>query len=151
MKTRMSGLSATICTFVLALGLFGCAASGPKFQEAASPASGQALIYIYRPGKFMGGGVAFDVHEGKKEADHAITTLQSGGYFPYYAPPGEVTLWAKTESSASVTLDVKADKTYYVRGSVGVGLIVGRPSLEVVDAAKGAAEVKDCKLLPPAK
>jgi hypothetical protein len=133
------------------LGLVGCAASGPKYEAAAAPPAGQGLVYIYRPGKFMGGGAGFDVHTGTKEADRAVTYLQNGGYFPFYTAPGEITLWGKTESSASVTLDVRAGETYYVKGSIGVGLIVGRPRLEVVDNATGAKEVKVCKLLPAAK
>lgn len=136
---------------VVLLGLVGCAASGPKYEVAAAPPTGQGLVYIYRPGKFMGGGAGFDVHTGTKEADRAVTYLQNGGYFPFYTPPGEITLWGKTESSASVTLDVKAGETYYVKGSIGVGFIVGRPRLEVVDNATGAKEVKECKLLPAAK
>jgi hypothetical protein len=37
-----------------------------------------------------------------------------------------------------------------VRGSVGVGFFVRRPSLEVVDRSTGEREIRDCKLLQPA-
>jgi hypothetical protein len=129
----------------------GCAASGPRFEATAQAPSDKGLVYIYRPGKFMGGGVVFDVHVGPKADNNAIVSLRSGGYFPYYAEPGELELWGKTESTSSVTVDVKAGQTTYVRGSVGVGFLVGRPSLEVVDSATGEKELKDCKLLPPAE
>ena len=72
-------------------------------------------------------------------------------YIPYHADPGELELWAKTESTSSVTVDVKAGDTAYVRGSVGVGFFVGRPSLEMVDRSTGEREVRECKLLQPAK
>jgi hypothetical protein len=130
------------------IGLVGCAASGPKYEEPEAIPSGQGLVYIYRPSKAIGGGVSFDIHTGTKEEDHEVTTLKNGGYFPLYTPPSELTLWAKTESEASVTLDVKEGETYYVKGTVGVGFFVGRPRLEVVDSETGAREVKECNLLP---
>jgi len=139
-------------SLIAAIALLGaCAATGPRYEPAAQAPAGKALVYIYRPGKFMGGGVVFDVHAGSKADNRAIVELQSGGYFPYYADPGELELWAKTESTSSVTVDVKAGDTAYVRGSVGVGFFVGRPSLEMVDRSTGEREVQECKLLQPAK
>ncbi len=139
--------------FIACIGVFalmsGCAASGPIFEPAAPAIDDQALIYIYRPGKFMGGGVAFDIHASAGSDDVEIVTLKSGGYFPYYVSPGELELWGKTESKSSVTLDVRAGDVQYVRGSVGAGIIMGRPKLSVVDAETGAAEIKECKLLQP--
>ena len=134
-----------------AIALLGaCAATGPRYEAAAQAPAGKGLVYIYRPGKFMGGGVVFDVHAGPKAENHAVVALQSGGYFPYYAEPGELELWSKTESTSSVTVDVKAGEMAYVRGSVGVGFFVGRPSLEVVDRSTGEREIRECKLLQPA-
>lgn len=139
-----------LATLVAITLLGACAASGPRYEAAAQPPAGKGLVYIYRPGKFMGGGVVFDVHAGPKSDNHAIVELQSGGYFPYYAEPGELELWSKTESTSSVTVDVKAGSTAYVRGSIGVGFFIGRPSLEVVDGTTGAREIRECKLLQPA-
>ena len=136
---------------VAAIALLGaCAASGPRYETAAAPPAGKGLVYIYRPGKFMGGGVVFDVHAGPKVDNRAIVELQSGGYYPYYAEPGELELWSKTESTSSVTVDVRAGETAYVRGSIGVGFFVGRPSLEVVDKGTGEREIRECKLLKSA-
>ena len=69
------------------------------------------------------------------------------GYFPYIRDPGEVELWAKTESRSSVTLDLKPGDIQYVKGEVGVGFLLGRPNLYIVDSATGSEEIKECKLL----
>ena len=76
-----------------------------------------------------------------------VTTLRNGGYYPYIRDPGEVEIWGKTESKSSVTLDLKPGDVKYVKGTVGVGFLVGRPSLTVVNNDVGAAEIKECKLL----
>jgi hypothetical protein len=127
--------------------LSGCSATGPVYKKVDTIPEGQALVYIYRPGKFMGGGVVFDVHSGSIEDDTEIVELRSGGYFPYFTQPGELQLWAKTESTTSLTLDLKAGDLRYVRGTVGVGFFVGRPKLTEVDENIGAAEIKECVLL----
>lgn len=150
MKTIGSRLSKNLSMLAAVVLLGACAASGPRYEAAAQAPAGKGLVYIYRPGKFMGGGVVFDVHAGPKADNHPVVELASGGYFPYYAEPGELELWSKTESTSSVTLDVKAGQTAYVRGSIGVGFFVGRPSLEVVDHNTGEREIRECKLLPAA-
>ena len=147
MNVRGTSIGALL---ILAALLAGCAASGPAYQEAAAAPPDRGLVYIYRPGKFIGGAVGFDVHAGPETDNRELVTLRSGGYFPYYAAPGELELWSKTESRSSVTVDVHPGETIYVRGSIGVGVLVGRPSLEIVDAATGQQEIRECKLLEAA-
>jgi hypothetical protein len=125
----------------------GCATLGPAFQPVNSIPEGVGLIYLYRESAFFGGGVTYDV----KVGETVITTLPSGGYYPYLVKPGEVELWAKTEARSAVTVDVKAGEVYYVKGEVGVGFLVGRPHLRVVTREKGEQEIKDCKLIPEPK
>jgi ethanolamine utilization microcompartment shell protein EutL len=102
------------------------------------------LVYVYRPSSFIGGGVSYDV----KVGETPITTLYNGGYFPYFSSPGEIEFWAKTESRSAVTLDVKAGETYFVKGTVGLGILVGRPHLMVMSPETAVAEITDCKLIP---
>lgn len=77
-----------------------------------------------------------------------VTSLPNGGYYPYIRDPGEVEIWAKTESKSSVTLDLKPGDVKYVKGTLGVGFLVGRPNLTVVSNEVGANEIKECKLIP---
>ncbi|MBI5577083.1 MAG: hypothetical protein HY896_12065 [Deltaproteobacteria bacterium] len=106
-------------------------------------------MYFYRPSGFVGGAVAYDI---KTADNNVITTLHSGGYFPYYSNTGENEFWARTESRSSVTLDVKPGGVYFVKGTVGVGFFVGRPHLIVVPNEIAEKEIVECKLIPlPAK
>ncbi len=134
-----------IRTFILLLllsSVFGCAAGGPAFQRISSIPEEKGLIYIYRSKSFVGSAVRYNVHAG----DKVIGILHNGGYFTYLADPGELEIWAKTEAKGSVTLDVLSGKEHYVKGSLGVGIVVGRPKLIIVGTETGTREIKKCKL-----
>jgi len=121
----------------------GCATKGPAFTKVENIPPNKGLIYIYRPSAFGGAAVKYTVHV----KDKATKRLTNGGYFPYFADVGENEVWAKTEAKSSVTLDVKAGQTYYVKGGVRMGFAVGRPDLAIVPESVGAAEVAECKLI----
>ena len=140
--------SGSLVTLVAMFLMVGCAPTlGPVFQTTAKAPGGAAVVYIYRPSHFGGSGVSYDV----RANGVVVVTLYNGGYYPYFAQPGEVELSAKTEASSSVTLDIKAGQTYYVRGTVGVGFFVGHPRLEIVPAEVGEKEIVETKLLPEPK
>lgn len=82
-----------------------------------------------------------------RPGETVITTLRNGGYYPYFSAPGEKEFWAQTESKSSVTLDVQAGRTYYIKGEVGVGFLVGRPHLMVVAPDIAETEIADCTLI----
>jgi hypothetical protein len=121
----------------------GCATTGPAFTKVENIPAGKGLMYIYRPASFKGAAVSYDVHV----KDKVVTNLKNGGYFPYFAEPGENEVWAKTEAKSSVTVDVKPGQTYYVKGGVRMGFAIGRPDLSQQTADVGAAEIAECKLL----
>jgi hypothetical protein len=126
---------------------YGCANLGKKFEPVAAPAADKATVYVYRPSAFAGGGAFYTVHAGEKP----IAKLYNGGYFVHTASPGELEIWASTESKSSVTLDLKAGDVKYVKGTIGIGFFVGRPNLAVVDPTVGQEEIKECKLVEPEK
>ncbi|QRR00645.1 hypothetical protein [Dyadobacter sandarakinus] len=53
---------------------------------------------------------------------------------------GDFELWAKTESKASIPVNFVKGKTYYLRCGVAMGIMVGRPTLDLVDRATGKSE-----------
>lgn len=132
---------------VLALMLSSCATLGPQYQKVDSFQKNKGLVYIYRPSKFVGGGVSYTVSAG----DTPVIKLYNGGYYPYFSEPGEIEFWAKTETKSSVTLDVKPGQTYYIKGTVGVGAFVGRPHLMIVEPSAAETEIAECKLIPEKK
>jgi len=121
-----------------------CASLGPVYSKVDKIPDNRGLVYVYRPSSFFGGGFSFNV----KTGETVITTLSNGEYYPYFSPLGEKEFWAQTESKSSVTLDVKAGETYYIKGELGVGFLVGRPHLMVVDPEIAEKEIVDCKLIP---
>jgi len=83
-----------------------------------------------------------------RRGDETIVTVKSHGYFPYLTDPGTVTLSATTETTDSVTLDVKPSQIYFVKAGMKVGVWVNRPTLAVVSANEADPELAHCKLLP---
>ena len=126
---------------MMTLVLGGCA-SGPVFQPTLLPAD-KAVIFIYRPSAF-GFAKAYEV----KRGEDTIVTMKSHGYYPYVTDPGTVTLSATTETTDSVTLDVKAAQVYYVKAGMKVGVWVNRPTLAVVSHDEADPDLARCKLLP---
>ena len=117
---------------------------GPVYSKVDKIPENAGLVYFYRPSAFFSGGLSYDV----KTGETVITTLKNGGYYPYFSAPGEKEFWAKTESKSSVTLDVKAGQTYYIKGEVGVGILVARPHLMVVAPEIAEKEIVNCNLIP---
>jgi len=56
------------------------------------------------------------------------------------------TLWAKTESKEELPINIKFGKEYYVRCSVTMGILTGRPKLELIENETGKAEYQSIKL-----
>jgi hypothetical protein len=134
-----------VALFILLLS--GCATLGPKFEAAPGTPADKAMIYVYRESGFVGGGASYMV----RINDADISTLPAGGYFAYLSTPGEVEISARTEAKTSVTLDAKAGQTYYIKGTIGIGVFVGHPHLTVVANEVGAAEIAQCSLVPDAR
>lgn len=123
--------------------LSACGSLGHKFDGLQKPASDEALIYYYRPSKFIGGGVYYDVEENKE----VVTTLYNGGYYFHRTTPGEKHVEASTEGKAELFFTAEKGKTYFVRGKVNVGVLMGRPSLRLVPEEKALKEIQECKII----
>ena len=142
MKMR---ITVVLPSLMLLVAVSACAPSlGQEYKRIEVVPPNKGIVYIYRPSSFIGGAVYYDVKANGK----VVTTLYKGGYYPYIADPGEIEFSAKTEGSDSATIDVKLNQVYYLKGTVGVGFLVGRPHLTVVGADVGEAEIAECKLLP---
>ncbi len=126
----------------LVLALAACGPSGPAFSPVAQLPENKALVYIYRTGA-LGAAVTYTVHDGNQE----VVELQTGGYYPYLAEPGEREFWARTEAKASTTEQLRPGETYYLKGGIGVGFLVGHPKLAFVSREVGEREIKGCRLI----
>jgi hypothetical protein len=57
--------------------------------------------------------------------------------------PGQYVVSASTESEATLQLMLQASQTQYVKGSISIGILVGRPNLTLVDQMNALIEMQD--------
>tara|TARA_B100001063_G_scaffold223224_1_gene230278 strand:+ start:1110 stop:1562 length:453 start_codon:yes stop_codon:yes gene_type:complete len=144
MKFNKKNLLMLVATLGATFIFTGCGAKGEKFGNFKMPSENKSMLYVYRPSSFVGGGVYYDIHANDNNKDEVIGTLRNGGFIEKeMAPTENVEIWAKTESKASVSLDMKPNQTYCVKGGVGIGFLVGRPNLEIVDKTLCEKEIID--------
>ena len=96
-----------------------------------APPAGKGQIVFFRPSKFVGGAVGFKVREGTTE----LGKLRSGNYFVAAVDPGTHEYTVHSEAKDVLTLEVEAGETYYVQGTISMGVMVGRPNLAPSDEA----------------
>lgn len=95
-----------------------------------------AKLYVYRP---TGPGllIAYNLHLG----DSVIARVQNNfAEKIMITKKGLNALWARTESRAEVPIDIEYGRTYYLKCTVNMGIMAGRPNLELVDPTTGRAE-----------
>jgi hypothetical protein len=54
---------------------------------------------------------------------------------------------SKTQNDATLTVDAKAGKSYFIWQEVTLGLWAPHSSLQLVEEARGKAGVNECKLV----
>ena len=97
----------------------------------AAPPAGKGQIVFFRPAKFVGGAVGYKVREGAVE----LGKLRSGKYFVAVVEPGTHVYNVHGETKDELTMEVEAGETYYVQGTLGMGIVAGRPNLGPSDEA----------------
>jgi Protein of unknown function (DUF2846) len=107
--------------------------------QADRPQAGKGLVIFYRERRFVGGGVSYKVFDNGTR----IGGLPNGAYFVYQAKPGAHKFTASTETTEQHVITVEAGKTYYIRGEVGMGIMVGRPHLVIADAKEAVEAIKN--------
>jgi len=124
-----------VCAFV-AVTASGCA-SGPEYKDVASSIptmkEAQGRVYFYRSGSMFGAAIQPEI----KLNDQVVGKSQPGGFFFVDEPAGQYVVSTSTETEKSVSFQLDAGETKYVKTSVGLGLLAGRivPSLESPDDA----------------
>lgn len=88
----------------------------------------KGLVIFYREKAFKGGAIRFNLNQGQEP----IGALPSGSTLQRYVYPGQHTFWSEAISKDSVTVDVVAGQTYYIKGVVQMGVLAGRPKLSIV-------------------
>lgn len=121
------------------------APAGPAAEATlGAPAAGKGQIVFFRPSKFVGSAIGFKVREGETE----LGKLGNGNYFFIDVEPGTHEYVVHSETKDILPLEIDAGETYYVQGSISMGVMVGRPNLSPADKTKfeTAGKMKVSKL-----
>jgi uncharacterized ubiquitin-like protein YukD len=105
---------------------------------AESGGGDYAVLNIYRPKKMTGSMLEYDLRLGDewvlcKVKNNTWTSVE-------VSQTGRQKIWAKTEARAEAFLDIEPGQVYYIRCGVKMGIMVGRPSIEIVPNEIGEAE-----------
>lgn len=99
--------------------------AGTAAAKVAPPPEGKGQVVFFRPSNMLGMALSFSVHEG----DKGIGKLGNGSYFVHVADPGPHLFTIQSEVTDKLTLEIDAGETYYVKQTIGVGIVAGRPRL----------------------
>lgn len=127
---------------LMVLAVTGCATTGAAYAPVQDVPAEQAIIYVYRIPAFTGSAISYDV----KLNGEFMGKLKNGAYFYAVVDPGSHVLSAKTEVERTVDINVEAGETYYVRGGVVFGVMVGRPSMLIIPNETAENEITECKM-----
>ncbi len=140
MKIRAAAVVAIVGSMLLSA----CATSGAKFSEmatlmsAARPDMGR--IYFYRT-TALGFAVQPDVRLNGEVVGKAVPN----GFFYADRPAGNYQVATETEVERKLTFTLDAGQVRYVRLNISMGFFVGHVYGELVDEAKGQAEIADMR------
>lgn len=150
---RSTLLAALICAAMLPAGLVQAQdASSAEAAAAAAPAKGAVVgqppegkgqVVFFRPMKLGGAAVSYKV----RENDQELGLLSNGHYFVVPTDPGPHIYVVHSEVKDILNLEVEPGETYYVRGSVEIGILAGRPNITPV--SKEEFDKVAAKLKPP--
>lgn len=100
-----------------------------------------AILYAYRPGG-AGALIGYNLHLG----DSVICRMKNySRYEIRLYKEGPTTLWARTESKASIPLTVTFGEEYYLKCTIQMGAIVGEPHLGLIAKGPGAVGYEGIK------
>jgi hypothetical protein len=141
----LSAMLLIVCTIT------GCSATGKNFVPV-EPEANKALIYIYRPDRFLGSGNVWYLSAN----DAQVTAVRNGGWFAYHSKPGEVTFYSNLRPGVGtilqgsldsdkemITIDVETGKTYFVKFDHRMS----GPYMELVDNGTGDSEIRGLKMM----
>ncbi len=108
-------------------------------RSAELPAleAGKGLVVFYRLGKFSGGAIRFNLNH----SEGNMGQLLNDTWLYKSVEPGEQTFWSQAISKDSITINVEAGKTYYVKGVVKMGVFVGRPTFTQMSEQEGLKDL----------
>jgi len=118
--------------------LAGCGAQGDAYQARPTPAS-KALIYIYRPYKFLS-----SQSDPMITCGHESIELEAGGFYEFEEDPGQMTCEVATEANSGYKFEAHAGERYFIKEEVEAGGLTTHARLVMMDADVGGDEIREC-------
>jgi hypothetical protein len=112
----------------------------------AAPA-GKAQVVFWRPGTIIGGALGCTVRE--NEDTNEIARLGAGKYWVHVAEPGKHVFYTTGEKTDKLNMELEPDETYFVKCSIGMGIMAGRPQVSPSDREAFAKKAKGMNLWVP--
>ncbi len=135
MNYRKTGLLVTLAAVCLTpLGASAQEAIAIKTKTGtigAAPA-GKAQIVFWRPGTIIGGALGCTVREGDAE----VARLGAGKYWVHVTDPGKHAYSSRGEKTDTLNMELEDGETYFVRCSIGGGVMVGGAQISPVERAE---------------
>lgn len=114
-------------------------------QRLLADTASYALLYVYSPSTF-GSTLPYNLHMD----DSVICRMINGRSFIIKVDkPGKKKIWARTEVRDEVEIDVQAGKIYFIKCHLGIGIMLWRPHLKLMDAYIGLMEFEAVGKKPP--
>ncbi len=99
-----------------------------------------ATIYIYRPRNFTGSAISYNIYLNDSLVCHIKNNTK---YAIRVYKEGSVELSAKTEQKRKVNLNLKFGGEYYLKCGVTMGVLVGRPDLNLIFPEQGRLDFEN--------
>ena len=128
-----------LASLIIALSTFSSATFTASLPTAKSD---QGLVIFYRVSAFKGKAVRFNVNH----AEGTLGQLLSGTYLYKYLDPGTHSFFVQgvsVDGQDSITVNVEAGKTYYVKGEVLMGWPAGRPKFTQMSESAALADLEN--------
>lgn len=110
-------------------------------NDPVNPDWDYAVIYVYRkPG--TGSLLSYNLHLGDSLLCRVSSRFKQEIKI---TKAGAQEIWAKTESKSILPIEIIKGKTYYLRCGISMGVMVGRPNLELVGQKLGEKEYATIK------
>ena len=139
-----------VALLAIAAVMAGCA-TGPKFTETSSTMptvkAGEGRIFFYRSSSMLGAAVQPDV----RLNGEVVGPSKPGGFFYVDRPAGSYSAAASTETEKTVTFQLDAGETKYIKMTPQFGVVVGRVVLSVESPQTARTELSSLSYVGTAK
>jgi len=112
-----------------------------------SDTANYAVLYVYRPRNYVGSIISYDLKlTNSFITDYVIGKVKNNSKFEVKLfQEGKTEIYAKTESKRSVFIDVKFGQKYYLKCGISMGVMVGRPELNLIYPEQGELDYENVK------